>query len=62
MINRKEFLYTIRETFGIVIFYAQDKEEAQEIMAADPAVAQGVMQAALYPFRIALMAQSEDSD
>jgi uncharacterized protein YciI len=52
-------LTTGPETFGIVIFYAQDEEEAQEIMAADPAVAQGVMQADLYPFRIALMAQSE---
>ena len=55
-------LTTTPETFGIIIFYAQDEEEAQEIMDADPAVAQGIMQAALYPFRIALMAQSKDGE
>ncbi len=47
------------ESFGIVIFYATDETEAQVIMAADPAVAQGVMQAILYPFRVALMAQAK---
>ena len=52
-------LTTGPETFGIVIFYAQDGEEAEAIMAADPAVAQGVMQAVLFPFRIALMALAE---
>ena len=51
-------LTTGPETFGIVIFYAQDEEQAQAIMATDPAVAQGVMQAELFPFRIALMAQT----
>jgi uncharacterized protein YciI len=55
-------LTTGPETFGIVIFYAQDDAEAQVIMDADPAVAQGVMQAALYPFRIALMTQSESGE
>ena len=49
-------LTTGPDSFGIVIFYARDEEEAQAIVAADPAVAQGVMQAALFPFRIALMA------
>jgi len=53
-------LTTGPDSFGIVIFYAQDEEEAQAIMDSDPAVAQGVMQAALYPFRIALMAESND--
>ena len=51
-------LTTGPDSFGIVIFYARDEEEAQAIVAADPAVAQGVMQAALFPFRIALMAQT----
>ena len=55
-------LTTGPETFGIVIYYAQDEAEAQEIMAADPAVAQGVMQAALFPFGISLMAQSDGSE
>ena len=47
------------ETFGIVIFYAQDDDKAEALVAADPAVAHGVMQAELFPYRIALMAQTE---
>lgn len=43
-------------TFGLVIFQAGSEEEARAIMNGDPAVAQGVMQARLYPYRIALKA------
>ena len=43
-----------RDTFGIVIFEAASESEAMQIMADDPAVKEGVMQARLYPFRIAL--------
>ncbi len=46
------------ETFGVVIFYAQDDAAARAIMAADPAVAEGVMQAELFPYRVALMGGS----
>ena len=46
-------------TFGIVIFKAENEAEAREIMLADPAVAQGVMAASLYPFRIALPLQAD---
>jgi len=39
--------------FGIVIFRAGSDEEAQSIMNSDPAVKQGIMQAALYPYKVA---------
>jgi hypothetical protein len=42
------------ETFGIVVFNAQDEAEARCIMQSDPAVQQGVMTANLFPFHIAL--------
>ena len=42
------------DTFGIVILRADDKAAAHKLMLSDPAVAQGVMHATLYPFRIAL--------
>lgn len=42
-------------TFGIAIFEAEDESAARRIMENDPAVAAGVMQATLYPYKIALM-------
>jgi uncharacterized protein YciI/uncharacterized membrane protein YtjA (UPF0391 family) len=44
-------------SFGIVIFNADSEEAAHEVMNDDPAVRQGVMQAELFPYRVALMAQ-----
>ena len=41
-------------TFGLVIFEASSDEEARAIMASDPAVAEGIMTAELFPYRIAL--------
>ena len=41
-------------TFGLCIFEAGSQEEAREIMHRDPAVADGVMSAQLFPYRIAL--------
>ena len=38
--------------FGIVIFRAGSKEEAESTMNNDPAVKQGIMQALLYPFQL----------
>lgn len=49
-------LNTDESSFGIVIFDAHTEEEAQIIVENDPAIRQGVMQAELYPYRIALMA------
>lgn len=40
--------------FGIVIFVAPTESDAQEIMRNDPAVSKGVMEAELFPYRIAL--------
>lgn len=42
-------------TFGIAIFKAENEEAARTIMENDPAVVGGVMQAQLFPYRIALM-------
>lgn len=44
------------ETFGIVILVADDDTAARSIMAQDPAVRDGVMDAVLYPFRTAFTA------
>ena len=44
-------------TFGIVIFQAESEEQARAIMNSDPAVAKGIMQATLFPFRIALASE-----
>lgn len=41
-------------TFGIVVFVADSEARATEIMRGDPAVAAGVMNAALFPYRVAL--------
>jgi uncharacterized protein YciI len=40
-------------TFGIVIFRAGSPDEAERVMADDPAVRARVMRAKLFPFRIA---------
>lgn len=40
-------------TFGIMIFVANSEAEAREIMLQDPAIAQGVFIAELFPFSIA---------
>ncbi len=42
-------------SFGIIIFYAESEEAAQELVANDPAVQNGVMSAELFPFRVALL-------
>ena len=49
-------LNTDESSFGIVIFNAESEERARMIMESDPAVCQGVMQAELFPYRVALMA------
>jgi uncharacterized protein len=44
-----------KDGFGIVIFEADNNEEAEEIMEKDPAVAKGIMTAKLFPYRVALL-------
>ena len=41
-------------TFGIVILNANTEQEARQRMENDPTVKGGVMQAELYPFRVAV--------
>ena len=50
-------LNTDASSFGIVILQADSEEAARTLMANDPAVKHQVMRAALYPYRIALMAK-----
>ena len=42
------------ETFGIVIFEAEDDAAAEQLMADDPTVADEVMHAKLFPYRVAV--------
>ena len=51
-------LNTDERSFGIVIFRADSEEAARRVMDQDPAVRNRVMRAELYPYRIALMAQT----
>jgi uncharacterized protein len=41
-------------TFGIVIFMARDMDAARQVTANDPVIINQVMQAKVFPFRIAL--------
>ena len=41
--------------FGIVIIEVESEQEAQKLMEDDPAVSEGVMDSALYPYQVALM-------
>ncbi len=43
------------KTFGVVVFEAGSREEADAVMLGDPAVAKGVMAAELFPYRVALL-------
>ena len=42
-------------TFGIVILEIESEEEALSIMKNDPAVADGIMTAELFPYHVALI-------
>jgi uncharacterized protein YciI len=54
-------LNTDPSSFGIVILRAESDETARQIMEDDPAVSNGVMQAELYPFRVALIDDQDSS-
>ena len=49
-------------TFGIVIFVADSEDLAAEIVRNDPAVRHRVMQAELFPYRIALWSRTGPGD
>lgn len=48
-------LNTDESSFGIVVFRAASASDAEAIVAADPAVAHGIMRADLFPYRVALL-------
>jgi len=43
------------KSFGIVIFKTTSEDAARKVMENDPAVKQGVMNAELFPYRVALI-------
>ncbi|WP_432361020.1 YciI family protein [Sporosarcina sp. UB5] len=43
------------KTFGIVILEVESEEEALAIMKNDPSVAEGIMEAELFPYNVALI-------
>jgi uncharacterized protein YciI len=46
------------KTFGIVILNVGSEQEARQRMENDPSVKHGVMRAELYPFRVAVAADT----
>jgi uncharacterized protein YciI len=46
---------TTENPTGIVVFFAASDEEAEMLMQEDPAVKEGLMEAELHPFRVALL-------
>ncbi|MBM3153082.1 MAG: hypothetical protein FJZ96_12925 [Chloroflexi bacterium] len=45
------------ETFGLVVFHAEDDAAANAFMLNDPSIRAGVMMAELHPMRISLLAK-----
>ncbi|WP_244668288.1 YciI family protein [Bacillus sp. NTK074B] len=45
--------------FGIVVFEADDEEQAIAFMKEDPTVVEGIMTAELFPYRVALLRKSQ---
>jgi uncharacterized protein YciI len=44
-------------TWGIVVFRAASRAEAEAVMRSDPAIAQGVMHGELFPYRVAVWSE-----
>lgn len=44
-----------QKTFGLVILEVPSEEEANDIMRTDPSVAEGIMEAELFPYHVALI-------
>jgi uncharacterized protein YciI len=53
-------LNTDPSSFGIIIFLAESEAAAQSILQNDPAVQQGVMNADLFPYRIAILKNTSE--
>jgi uncharacterized protein YciI len=50
------------QSFGIAVFQAASESEAAAVMHRDPAVRHGVMQAELFPYRVALWSRIGPAD
>ena len=46
--------------FGIVVFEADDEEQARAFMEEDPTVKEGIMTAELFPYRVALLRKNQN--
>ena len=55
-------LTTDESSFGIVVFSADSDVSAQQIVDNDPAVVRGVMDAQLFPYRVALWGEGGVSE
>ena len=55
MAGRSDYDVSNENVFGIVVFEAENQEEATKLMNSDPAVIGKVMTAELHPFSVALM-------
>ncbi len=50
------------DTMGIVIFKADDKNQAEDIMRSDPAIHKGIMTGKLWEYSIAILNQEYKND
>ncbi len=48
------------DTFGLVVFRAENDEAAQAFMFADPSIRENVMAAELHPLRISLWGRNDE--
>jgi uncharacterized protein YciI len=48
-------------SFGIVVFRAENEDAARALMRDDPAVRHGIMDATLFPYKVACRGSSADS-
>lgn len=44
------------DTFGLVVFHAEDEASANAFMMNDPSIQKNIMMAELHPFRVSLFA------
>ena len=49
------------DNFGIVVFEAESELEAKNFMDKDPTIEAGIMTAALFPFSLALLRESNSN-
>lgn len=50
------------DTFGLVVFHAENEETAKAFMFNDPSVKANVMMAELHPFRASLVGKPDPAD